>query len=75
MVEFGPIQIVALGFPDVNKLKGDMLREIFKLSEAGIIRLVGLSTIVKDEQGNVESSAAQISGLSDEERTKFLNSR
>ena len=71
MVEFGPIQIVVLGFPDVNKLKGDMLREIFKLSEAGIIRLVGLSTIVKDEQGNVESSAAQISGLSDEERTKL----
>jgi uncharacterized membrane protein len=71
MIEFGPIQLVALGFPDVNKLKGDMLREIFRLSEAGIIRLVGLSTIVKDEQGNVESSAAQISGLSDEERTKL----
>jgi hypothetical protein len=26
-----------VGFPDVNKLKGDMLREIFRLSEAGIM--------------------------------------
>ncbi len=69
MVEFGPIQIVALGFPDLNKLKGDMLREIFRLSEAGIIRVVGLSAIVKDEKGNVKS--AQITELSDEERTKL----
>jgi hypothetical protein len=37
MVEFVPIQIVALGFPDLDKLKGDMLREIFRLSEAGIM--------------------------------------
>jgi uncharacterized membrane protein len=50
-------------------LKGDMLREIFRLSEAGIIRVVGLSAIVKDEQGNIES--AQITELSDEERTKL----
>lgn len=69
MVEFGPIHLVALGFPDVNKLKGDMLKEIFRLSEAGIIRVVGLSAIVKDEKGNVKS--AQITGLSDEERTKL----
>ncbi len=69
MVEFGPIQIVALGFPDLNKLKGDMLREIFRLSEAGIIRVVGLSAIAKDEKGNVQS--AQITELSDEERTKL----
>jgi uncharacterized membrane protein len=69
MVEFGPIQIVALGFPDLNKLKGDMLKEIFRLSEAGIIRVVGLSAIVKDEKGNVQS--AQITELSDEERTKL----
>jgi uncharacterized membrane protein len=69
MVEFGPIQIVVLGFPDVNKLKGDMLKEIFRLSEAGIIRVVGLSAIAKDEKGNVLS--AQITELSDEERTKL----
>jgi uncharacterized membrane protein len=69
LVEFGPIHLVALGFPDKDKLKGDMLKEIFRLSEAGIIRVVGLSAIVKDEKGNVKS--AQISGLSDEERTKL----
>ncbi len=69
MVEFGPIQIVALGFPNLDKLKGDMLKEIFRISEAGIIRVVGLSAIVKDEKGNIE--AAQITELSDEDRTKL----
>ncbi len=37
MVEFGPIQIIALGFPDVNKLKGEVLKGISRLSEAKII--------------------------------------
>ncbi len=69
MVEFGPIQMIALGFPDLNKLKGDMLKEIFRLSEAKIIRVIGLLAIVKDEKGNI--TAAQISELSDEDRIKL----
>lgn len=69
MVEFGPISLLAVGFPDVSELKGELLKEIFRLSEAKIIRVVGLSAIVKDEKGKV--SAAQITGLSDEERIKL----
>jgi uncharacterized membrane protein len=69
MVEYGPIQIIALGFPDLSKLKGEVLKEIFRLSEAGIIRVIGLLAIVKDDEGNIES--AQITELSDEERMKL----
>lgn len=69
MVEFGPIQMIVLGFPDQNKLKGEMLKEIFRLSEAKIIRVIGLLGIVKDEKGNIE--AAQITELSDEDRIKL----
>ncbi len=69
MVEFGPIQMIALGFPDVNKLKGDVLKEIFRLSEAKIIRVIGLLAIVKDAKGDI--AAAQITELSDEDRMKL----
>ena len=69
MVEFGPIQIIALGFPDVNKMKGDVLTEIFRLSEAKIIRVIGLLAILKDAKGDI--AAAQITELSDEDRMKL----
>lgn len=69
MVEFGPIQIIALGFPDVNKMKGDVLTEIFRLSEAKIIRIIGLLAILKDAKGDI--AAAQITELSDEDRMKL----
>ncbi len=69
MVEFGPISLVAIGFPDPTKLQGDMLREMFKLSEEGIIRVVGLLGIVKDPNGTIGS--VQLTELPDAERTKL----
>jgi len=69
LVEFGPIQMIALGFPELDKLKGEVLKEIFRLSEAKIVRVIGLLAIVKDAKGNIE--AAQITELSDEERIKL----
>jgi uncharacterized membrane protein len=69
LVEFGPIQLIALGFPEIDKLKGELLKEIFRLSEAKIIRVIGLLAIVKDAKGNIE--AAQITELSDEDRIKL----
>ena len=29
MVEFGPIQMIALGFPELENLDGALLKEIF----------------------------------------------
>ncbi len=69
MVEFGPISMIALGFPDANQLKGELLKEIANLSKAGIIRVIGLTVIVKDANGNIE--AAKVTELSDEDRIKL----
>jgi len=69
MVEYGPIQLLALGFPDVDKLRGALLQEISKLSESGLIRVVGLQAIVKDAEGNI--AAAEVTGLPEEERIKL----
>ncbi len=69
MVEFGPISLVAIGFPDVTKLKGELLKEIFQLRKAGIIRVVGLMAIAKDQTGKI--SVEQVTDLSDEERIKL----
>lgn len=69
MVEFGPIHLVAIGFPDPRRLQGAMLTEMFRLSEAGIIRMVGLLGIVKDENGTVGS--VQTTELSDQDRIKL----
>jgi hypothetical protein len=56
MVEFGPISIIALGFPDVNQLKGELLKEISSLSKPGVIRVIGLTAIVKDASGNIQAA-------------------
>src|SRR5512136_1260055 len=69
MVEFGPIHMVVLGFPEIDKMKGEVLKEIFRLSEAGTIRVIGLLAIAKDKKGNMES--VQLTEFSDEERMKL----
>jgi uncharacterized membrane protein len=69
MVEFGPIHMIVLDFPDIGKLKGEALKEVFRLSEAGIIRVIGLLAIAKDKNGNME--AVQLTELSDADRVKL----
>jgi uncharacterized membrane protein len=69
MVEFGPIQMIAIGFPEIEKLKGELLEEIFGLSKKKIIRVIGLLAIVKDAKGKIAS--VQITELSDEDRKKL----
>ena len=69
MVEFGPIQLIAIGFPEVKYLKGELLKEIFSLSEKKIIRIVGLLAIAKDEKGKMAS--VQLTELSDDDRIKL----
>lgn len=69
MVEFGPVQMVAIGFPDPHKLKGDLLKELLALSEKKYIRLIGLLGVVKDANGLIES--VQITELSDADRKRL----
>jgi uncharacterized membrane protein len=69
MVEFGPISLLAIGFPEIKKLDGALIKELFRLSDAKIIKIIGLLAIVKDEKGKIAS--AQITEFSDEERVKL----
>ncbi len=69
MAEFGPIELIAIGFPDPRKLQGAILAELFRLREAGLIRVIGLLAIVKDPNGTIGST--QLTDLPDEERVKL----
>ncbi|NLX49581.1 MAG: DUF1269 domain-containing protein [Methanospirillum sp.] len=69
MADFGPISLVAVGFLEPEKLKGALLEELFTLSEAGIIRVIGLLGIVKDPNGTIGS--VQMTQLPDADRVKL----
>ena len=48
---YGPIDLIALEFPG-NRFKGEILPELFELVDKGIIRIIDLVLIIKD-QGEV----------------------
>ena len=53
MMEFGPIQILVVGF-EHGKFEGQALAELRRLREADIVRLVDLLVVRKDEEGAIE---------------------
>jgi uncharacterized membrane protein len=65
---FGPIQIWAFAF-DGNRFKGEILPELDRLKDAGVIRLIDLLVIRKDAAGRVATLTA--SDLDWEEATSF----
>jgi uncharacterized membrane protein len=69
MVEYGPIQMLALGFPDIDNLKGDLIKEIVTLSDAKLIRIIGLLALAKDKKGNLAD--IQMTQLSADDRVKL----
>lgn len=51
---FGPIQILAVGFPTTDQFEGRIADELIKLSDAGIIRIVdALVVIVEDDEVDI----------------------
>jgi len=61
---FGPVQMLVLEF-DRTKFNGEILPELDKLREAGLIRLVDLAFVTKSADGEID--AIQTSDLSTEE--------
>jgi len=49
---FGPIDFIALEFPG-NRFKGEILPDLFELVDKGIIRIIDLVIIMKDQDGRV----------------------
>jgi uncharacterized membrane protein len=69
VAEFGPISLLAIGFPEIKNLDGALIKELLKLSDAYIIKIIGLMAIAKDDKGKVKS--VQLTEFSDEERVRL----
>ena len=68
MESMGPIQLLSLAFPG-NQFKGEILPELELLKKQGIVRIVDLLLVRKDELGNVMVTTA--SDLDWEEAISF----
>src|SRR5438876_5459970 len=64
----GPLEYVMVAF-EGNRFSGQILTELRTAQEKGIIRVIDLLVIKKDEQGNV--MALELSDLSEEEARPF----
>jgi len=68
MEEFGPVQILVVGFQETN-FQGQVLDELKRLTDEGIVRLVDLAVVSKDDAGDI--AAVELSGLSAEESAEL----
>lgn len=64
----GPLEYVVIDF-EGSHFTGEILPELHRLRDEGVVRVVDLLLIQKDAQGNV--SARELSDLSKEEATPF----
>jgi uncharacterized membrane protein len=64
MEEFGPVQILVVGFTETN-FQGQVMDELKRLTDEGVVRLVDLAVVSKDADGEVQ--AVEVSGLSSDE--------
>lgn len=67
-MEIGPLQLLVVGFAD-PKLDGSVIDTLADASEAGLIKVVDLLGVYKDEAGNV--AAAEVSELSQDEAMTY----
>jgi hypothetical protein len=60
----GPVQVLVVGF-DRPKFSGEMLAELTRLREAGIVRLVDLLLVSRADDGTFETLALPDGGSAD----------
>jgi uncharacterized membrane protein len=65
----GPIQMLVVGFGEEAEFKGEILDELERLSNRGLIRVIDLALLRKDSDGDL--SLVEVSGLSEEEEVEF----
>ena len=68
MDEFGPVQMLVVGFDDAN-FQGEILPELRRLRDRDVIRLIDLVVVEKDAAGDIPS--VEVSDLSEEEAAEF----
>ncbi len=52
MVMYGPMQLIAVGFPG-NEFSGEVLPAIRDVKEKGLIRVIDYAFVIKDADGNM----------------------
>ncbi len=52
-MSIGPVEYIILGFPG-NNFTGQIVPELAKLIDGGLVRIIDLTFIMKDADGNVE---------------------
>jgi len=68
MEEFGPVQILVVGFEGTT-FTGEIMPELERLKELGLIRLIDLVVVAKDEDDEI--TAVELSDLSPEQSAEF----
>jgi hypothetical protein len=70
----GPVQLLIVGFDADAEMKGEILAELDRLSEAGIVRVIDVLIVAKGEDGLIaiidareDGIAATLTGLVDED--------
>ncbi len=66
----GPLQLLIIGFDD-DKYKKDIIQELAKVRQKGVIRLLDLLYVIKHDDGTVDSQ--ETTQLTDEEQQKYGN--
>lgn len=66
--EFGPVQVMVVGF-EHPQFQGEVLPELRRLKELGLIRLVDLMVVAKDADDEV--TAVELSDLTPDESAQF----
>jgi hypothetical protein len=67
-MEFGPIQILALGFPSTERLEGRIAEELARASDAGIIRIVDALAVIAEDD---EVAVLRVSDLDEAQREEL----
>lgn len=70
----GPVQLLIVGFDEEAQMRGEIIAELERLSEADIVRVIDVLIVSKDEDGliaiidaNEDGIAATLTGLVDED--------
>jgi hypothetical protein len=67
-VSIGPVEMIVLGFPG-NQFTGEIAPALADLVETGLIRIIDLVFVTKDEAGNV--AAIELSDIDESTRVAF----
>ncbi|HXV99021.1 MAG TPA: hypothetical protein VEC93_11415 [Anaerolineae bacterium] len=65
----GPVQLIVVSFETNQRFRGDIMRELNNIRVKGLIRLLDLLFVTKDQQGNI--SAFLETDLSKEEEAEY----